>query len=62
MGSSKDEFSEGAGPPFLLVASIIFTTVQMQGIAGHNGDRAHNRRILPLVIGDKLAFWSIAVV
>ena len=44
-----------------VVGAIVFSTLQMQDMAGQAGDRARNRRTAPLVLGDGPAHWTIAV-
>ena len=45
----------------LLLAVVIFTTIQAQDMRDQEGDRLRGRRTLPLVIGDKAARYSIVV-
>ncbi|KAL9629634.1 MAG: hypothetical protein Q9164_006796 [Protoblastenia rupestris] len=42
-------------------AAIIFTTLQVQDLRDQEGDRARLRSTVPIVLGDELARWSIAV-
>lgn len=44
-----------------IVGAIIFSTIQMQDLADMEGDEEHGRRTLPLVHGEIVARWSIAV-
>ena len=44
-----------------IVGSIVFTTLQMQDMADQEGDRARDRGTLPLVHGDWVARWTIAI-
>lgn len=46
---------------FLIIAMVIFTTVQVQDMGDQAGDRLRQRHTLPLVIGDGPARWTIAV-
>lgn len=45
----------------LVVAAIVFSTVQAQDMYDQKGDLLRNRRTVPLVIGDGPARWSIAI-
>ena len=58
---SQAHLSEKACQWFLLIGMIIFSTVQVQDIPDQEGDNARGRRTIPLVIGDTLARWSVAV-
>ena len=49
------------GPWFFVIAYIVFSTVQTQDMYDRRGDAARNRKTIPLVIGDALARWTIAV-
>ncbi|KAL9130348.1 MAG: hypothetical protein Q9217_001450 [Psora testacea] len=42
-------------------AAIIFTTLQVQDLRDQDGDRSRLRSTVPIVIGDELARWSVAV-
>ena len=44
-----------------IVGGIIFSTLQMQDMADVEGDKARGRRTLPIVHGDGIARWSIAI-
>ncbi len=44
-----------------IVGAIIFSTLQMQDMADVEGDKARGRRTSPLVHGDGVARWSIAL-
>ena len=46
---------------FLLISTVIFTTVQVQDMADQAGDHLRQRRTLPLVFGDGPARWTIAI-
>ena len=46
---------------FGIVATVVFTTVHLQDMYDQSGDRMKGRKTVPLVIGDRLARWSIAV-
>lgn len=45
----------------LVIAAIVFTTVQTQDMYDQLGDGLRGRRTIPLVAGDTLGRWSIAV-
>lgn len=45
---------------FLVMAAIIFSTVQTQDMYDQRGDAARDRKTLPLLIGDTPARWVIA--
>ena len=42
-------------------ALIIFTTLHTMDLRDQAGDRARNRRTVPLVLGERFARWSIAI-
>ena len=44
-----------------IVGGIVFSTLQMQDLADQEGDRARDRGTLPLVHGDGIARWTVAV-
>ncbi|KAI0179157.1 hypothetical protein GGR52DRAFT_293918 [Hypoxylon sp. FL1284] len=44
-----------------MVSVAIFTTMQVQDLQDVEGDRARGRRSAPIVMGDRLARWSVAV-
>ncbi|PQE07304.1 digeranylgeranylglyceryl phosphate synthase protein [Rutstroemia sp. NJR-2017a WRK4] len=44
-----------------IIAGIVFSTVQMQDMYDQRGDAIRNRKTVPLVLGDGLARWTIAV-
>ena len=46
---------------YILVACIIFTTVQAQDMYDQDGDASRDRKTVPLVIGDGNARWTIAI-
>jgi 4-hydroxybenzoate polyprenyltransferase len=45
----------------LVIAAIVFSTVQTQDMYDQRGDAVRNRRTVPLVVGDAPARWTIAV-
>jgi 4-hydroxybenzoate polyprenyltransferase len=49
-------------PWIFLIALVVGTSVHVQDMYDQPGDAAAGRRTLPLVIGDEMARWSIAVV
>ena len=42
------------------ISAVILTTMHVQDLKDQEGDRAHNRQTVPLVLGDTLARWTIA--
>ena len=46
---------------FVVIAAIIFSTVQAGDMYDQRGDATRGRRTVPLVIGDAAARWTIAV-
>lgn len=46
---------------FVVIACMVFSTVQTQDMADQRGDAARNRKMVPLVIGDAAAWWTITV-
>ena len=44
-----------------IIASVIFTTMQVQDLKDQEGDSARGRKTLPLVLGDRPARWTVAV-
>ena len=63
--SSEGRGSESAlqllGWWYFVIACIVFSTVQTQDMYDQRGDAARNRKTVPLVVGDGLARWTIAV-
>ncbi|CEJ59401.1 hypothetical protein PMG11_08026 [Penicillium brasilianum] len=49
-------------PWIFLIALVVGTSVHVQDMYDQPGDAAAGRRTLPLVIGDEMARWSIAIV
>lgn len=45
----------------LLISCVIFTTMHVQDMKDQAGDKARGRRSAPLVLGDTVARWTIAV-
>lgn len=45
----------------LIVAGVIFTTLQTQDLYDMEGDAARGRKTLPLVFGEGFARWSVAI-
>ncbi|KAI9722765.1 MAG: hypothetical protein M1828_004461 [Chrysothrix sp. TS-e1954] len=43
------------------IAFIVFTTVQTQDLEDQAGDSVRNRATIPLVLGDSLARWTVAI-
>ena len=46
---------------YILIAFVVFTTVQTQDMPDQRGDAARNRKTVPLVMGDASARWTIAI-
>lgn len=46
---------------YVVIACIVFSTVQTQDMYDQRGDAARNRKTVPLLIGDAPARWTIAV-
>ncbi|KAL8715435.1 MAG: hypothetical protein Q9220_000769 [cf. Caloplaca sp. 1 TL-2023] len=44
-----------------IIAGVIFTTMHVQDLKDQEGDNARGRRTAPLVLGDSLARWTIAI-
>lgn len=42
-----------------MIFAIIFTTMQVQDLKDQEGDKLRGRTTMPLVLGDKVARWSI---
>ncbi|KAL2038023.1 hypothetical protein N7G274_009243 [Stereocaulon virgatum] len=61
VGYGHSEFNEKAWVWLALVGAIVFSTLQMQDMADMEGDAARGRRTLPLVHGESVARWFIAV-
>ena len=63
MHSSNREFDfNHTGYQWLgIKAGIIFTTLQVQDLRDQEGDRLRGRQTLPIVLGDSIARWSVAV-
>ena len=48
-------------PWLSMIGAVVYTTVHMQDMYDQPGDSAAGRRTIPLVFGDGLARWSIAI-
>lgn len=44
-----------------MIGGIVFTTLQMQDMSDQKGDKARGRGTIPLVLGDGVARWTIAI-
>lgn len=42
-------------------AAIVFTTLQVQDLRDQKGDRARGRRTAPIILGDVVTRWTIAI-
>ena len=60
-GYGQYELNTNASKWLAIVGLVVFTTLQMQDMADMEGDAARGRRTLPLVYGESIAQWSIAV-
>lgn len=60
-GSPSYSLNNKAYQWLVTVGVVIFTTLQMQDLADQNGDRARGRGTLPLIFGDPVARWTVAV-
>ena len=46
---------------FGIVGAVVLSTLQIQDMADQEGDRKHNRKMMPLVLGDWTARWTIVI-
>ncbi|XDG05842.1 hypothetical protein ABKA04_005457 [Annulohypoxylon sp. FPYF3050] len=53
--------TEKGGVWTTVVSAVILTTMHVQDLKDQEGDRARGRRLAPLVLGDRVARWTIAV-
>lgn len=44
-----------------IIGAVIFSTLQVQDLKDQEGDRARGRSTAPLVLGDSIARWTVAV-
>ncbi|MCJ1424508.1 hypothetical protein MMC29_002396 [Sticta canariensis] len=44
-----------------MIGGVVFTTLQMQDMSDQKGDKARGRGTIPLVLGDWVARWTIAL-
>ena len=44
-----------------VISAVILTTMQVQDLKDQEGDRAHERQTAPLVLGESMARWTIAI-
>ena len=56
-----DDFSAQGCVWFVLLWWVIFTTVQIQDLVDMVGDKAKGRKSMPLVYGDTITRWSVAM-
>lgn len=71
MGSVKvargDQYSHGGGVTekgvlwTTIISGVILTTMHVQDLKDQEGDRARGRHSAPLVLGDRIARWTIAI-
>ena len=57
----ENPFNNVASQWFLIVGAIVFSSVQSQDMYDQVGDGLRKRKTVPLVIGDSLARWTIAI-
>lgn len=66
-GAAKIALRTGVhGNPLMMewttaVSAVIFTTIHLQDTYDQRGDAMNNRKTIPLLIGDQLARWTIAI-
>ena len=60
-GYGQNELNRKAWIWLAIVGAIVFSTLQMQDMADMEGDAVRGRRTLPLVHGETVARWSVAV-
>lgn len=60
-GSSGGHLNMTAYEWLAIIFFVVVTSVQMQDIPDQEGDRQRGRNTVPLVIGDRLGRWSVAV-
>lgn len=61
VATGGSDFTVQGSQWFALMGAVAFTTAQMQDLEDIVGDAARGRRTVPLVVGDRLCRWSIAV-
>ncbi|OQE42101.1 hypothetical protein PENCOP_c004G08596 [Penicillium coprophilum] len=61
LGGSLLPLHGWSGRWLLLIIGIIFSTVQLQDMSDQLGDAERDRRTVPLVCGDTVARWTIAL-
>ncbi|KAM0798130.1 UbiA prenyltransferase family-domain-containing protein [Usnea florida] len=60
-GHGQHSLNQKAYHWLAIIGAIVFSTLQMQDMADQEGDRARDRRTLPLVLGDWTARWTISM-
>ena len=60
-GFGQYTLNSQAYPWLAMVGGIVLTTLQMQDMSDQEGDRTRGRGTIPLVLGDGVARWTIAV-
>ena len=60
-GYGRHELNEKAYYWLAMVGAIVFSTLHTQDMADMEGDITRGRRTLPLVHGESMARWSIAI-
>lgn len=44
-----------------MIGVIVFTTLQVQDLCDQEGDRDRGRRTIPVIFGDNVARWTVAI-
>jgi 4-hydroxybenzoate polyprenyltransferase len=44
-----------------VIGAVIFTTSQIQDLKDQEGDKSRDRKTAPLVLGDSVARWTVAI-
>lgn len=60
-GYSRLHFNDRAHQWILIVGTIVFSTLSMQDMPDISGDRERGRKTLPLIHGENIARWAIAL-
>ncbi|KAK5632361.1 hypothetical protein RRF57_008075 [Xylaria bambusicola] len=59
-GRSSDDLTSTGVAWTLIVSGVVLTTMHVQDLKDQQGDRSRGRQTAPIVLGDKLARWTIA--
>ncbi|KAF4626139.1 hypothetical protein G7Y89_g12022 [Cudoniella acicularis] len=60
-GFGQHDLNDTAGPWILIVGMVVFSTLSMQDMPDISGDATRGRKTLPLVHGEAVARWAIAL-